>query len=144
MLNKTKPIFNLNSYRKTPEKFKLRGVSGIFFAMNFLLTRDISDRPVNGELPFNAYRFYTRDKRLVFDYGSNEKISALSNLRFITSRSLCNIATAGTKIHVRRLSQSFLSFYSQGSDVGTLSFRSVFGIARVMMRYNFKLTRSGS
>lgn len=115
-----------------------RGFAGVMFTLSFTAGSTHSFTPRS--LPKVAgYRFLGD----TFDYGMNGRDIILSNLKFICSRHKANLPGTVARHYVRRSTQAFISMFGRGSSVGSLSFRSVFGIARVMSRYNGKLARSG-
>lgn len=127
----------LNRFRERNSKVP-RGFAGIMFALSFTAGSAHSFVPRRLEQAAN-YRFVAEN----FDYGVNSRDIVLSNLKFLSSRSKTNLPGCVSRMYVRRSTQSFVSMFGRGSSVGSLSFRSVFGIARVMSRYNGKLARSG-
>ena len=115
-----------------------RGFAGIMFTLSFSAGGSRYFTPVFTAKSTN-YRFLG-DR---FDYGVTSRDILLSNLKFLCARSSSNLPGAAAKTYVRRSTQSFVTMFGRGSSVGSLSFRSVLGIARVMSRYNGKLARSG-
>lgn len=115
-----------------------RGFGGIIFTLGFLAAKEKTFTDRSSKINNSTFRFLG-DR---FEYGLNGSDIVLSNLRFSSARSTANRPDSLSKMFVRRSAQSFVSMYGRGASVGSLSFRSVLGIARVMSRYNGKLARN--
>lgn len=115
-----------------------RGFAGLMFALGLNAEGALTFTPQQLSGRTN-YRFVGDS----FEYGVDTRGAALANLRFVCSRSVSNLGSSLSRKYVRRSAQSLVAMIGRGSSVGSLSFRSVYGIARVMSRYNAKLARSG-
>lgn len=115
-----------------------RGFAGLMFALGLNAEGVLTFTPQQLSGRTN-YRFVGDS----FEYGVDTRGAALANLRFVCSRSVSNLGSSLSRKYVRRSAQSLVAMVGRGSSVGSLSFRSVYGIARVMSRYNAKLARSG-